>query len=218
MKTKFGKLTAIGVLALCLNACVDRDITVGPNDPSPLPTAPSSMPELIESLSDSDYRVRLAATYALKDMGQAAEPAVSALIVALSDDVSDVRASAADALGEIGPRAAPAVPALIEVLRSDDFVHARAEAAEALGKIGEVSAVPALADILYDQEGQEAYSFILIKAAQAIALLTDNSFPDSEPGPHGYRLNDDDVPLIVIAAKEWWENEGQYQEWPDPDR
>jgi hypothetical protein len=197
-----------------LNACVDRDIVIGPHDPSPLPTAPSTTSELIASLSDPDYRVRLFAIYALRDMGPAAELAIPVLILTLSDDVSDIRVSSADALGEIGPKAAPAVPSLIEVLRSDDFVHARVSAAKALGKIGDISAVPALADILWDQDAQEAYISIPIKAAQAIAQLTGNQFPDSEPGPHGYRLNDDGKPLIVIAAREWWESEGQYQEWP----
>lgn len=214
MTTRTSALAVIGILALCLNACVDRDIVIGPHDPSPLPTAPSTMPQLIASLSEPDYRVRLVATYALRNMGPAAAPAVPALIVTLSDDVSDVRVSSADALGEIGPQAAPAVPTLIEVLRSDDYVHARVSAAKALGKIGDVSAVPALADILWDQEAREAYISIPIKAAQAIAQLTGNSFPDSEPGPHGYRLNDDGEPLIVIAAREWWESEGKYQEWP----
>lgn len=214
MTTRSSALAVIGILALCLNACGDRGIVIGPHDPSPLPTAPSTIPELIASLSDPDYRVRLVATYALRNMGPAAEPAVPALIVTLSDDVSDIREASADALGEIGPKAAPAVPALIEVLRSDEYVHARVSAADALGKIGDVSAVPALADILWDQEAQKAYKFIPIQAAQAIAQLTGNQFPDSEPGPHGYRLNDDGEPLIVIAAREWWESEGKHQEWP----
>lgn len=207
-------LTIIGIFALCLSACSENGLVIGPHDPSPSPTAPSTLPELIESLSDSDYRVRLAATYALRDKGPTAKQAVPALITALSDEVGDVRASSADALGEIGPKAASAVPMLIGVLQSDEFAHARAEAAEALGKIGDPGAVPALANTLWDQEAQEEYSFILIEAAQAIARLTDNSFPDSEPGPHGYRLNEDGIPLIIIAARKWWETEGQYQEWP----
>ena len=215
--TRSSALAVIGILILCLNACVDRDIVIGPHDPSPLPTAPSTIPELIASLSDPNYRVRLVATYALRNMGSAAEPAVPALIVTLSDDVSDIRASSADALGEIGPKAAPAVPALIEMLRSDEYVQARAEAAEALGKIGDVSAVPALADILWDQEAEEAYKFIPIQAAQAIAQLTGNPFPDSKPGTHGYRLNDSGEPLIVVAARGWWESEGKFKEWPAVD-
>lgn len=204
----------LGMLILSLCSCGKRDIMIGPHDPAPLSTAPSTVTELVVSLSDPDHRARLAAIYALRDMGSAAEPAVPALIAALSDTVSDVRVAAADALGEIGPKAAPAVPALIEVLRSDDFVHARVSAAEALGKIGDVSAVPALADILWDQEAREEDISIPIKAAQAIAQLTDNSFPDSGPGSHGYRLNDDGEPLIVIAAQEWWQNKGMHQEWP----
>lgn len=207
-------LAVVGMIAFCLSGCLSRSVVFGPHNPSPSPTAPSTIPELIESLSDPNYQVRLVATYALRKMGGAAEQAVPALTATLSDDVSDVRASAADALGEIGPGAALAVPALIEILRSDDFVHARTSAAKALGKIGDTSAVPALAEILWDQKAQEAYKFIPINAAKAIAWLTDNQFPDSGRGSHGYRVNDDGEPLIVIAAREWWEREGQYQEWP----
>lgn len=214
MIMKGSTLVVLGVLALGLHACTRHDIVIGPHDSSPLPTAPPTIDELIESLSNPDYQVRLVATYTLRDMGSNAAPAVPALIVTLSDDVSDVRASSANALGEIGPGAAPAVPALVNVLRLDVYVHARAAAAEALGKIGDASAVPTLAEILWDREAQEAYISIPIKAAQAIAQLTGEQFPDSEPGPHGYRLNEDGEPLIVIAAREWWESEGKYQEWP----
>ena len=213
MTTRPNTLFMIGILALCLRACVNRDVVIGPHDPSPLPTAPSTILSLIASLSDPDYRVRLVATFALRDMGPAAEPAIPALLVTLSDDVSDIRVSSADALGEIGPKAAPTVPALIEILRSDEYIHARVSAAESLGKIGDISAVPALANILWDREAQEAYRFIPVAAAQAIAQLSGNQFPDSELGPHGYRLDDDGEPLIVIAAREWWESEGKYQEW-----
>jgi len=214
MMTRANVLAVLGLLALCLSSCGNGSIVIGPHDPAPLPTAPSTISELISSLSDPDYRIRLVATCALGNMEPAAEPAVPALMAALSDDVSDIRESAADALGEIGPNAASAVPALIEILRSDDSVHARVSAAEALGKIGDDRAVPALADILWDQEAEEEYISIPIKAAQAIAQLTGNPFPDSEPGPHGYTLNDDGKPLIVIAAREWWEREGRLQEWP----
>lgn len=196
-----------------LNACMSSDIVIGPHNPSPLPTAPSTMPELIISLSAPDYQVRLSAICALRDLGPSAESAVPALIVTLSDDASDIRIASAEALGEIGPKAALAVPTLVERLRLDDSVHTRVSAAEALGKIGDTSVVPVLASILWEQETRETYISIPIKAAQAIALLTGNQFPDSAPGPHGYKMNEEGVPLIITAAQKWWESEGQYQEW-----
>ena len=42
-------------------------------------------------------------------------------------------------------------------------------------------------------------------------------FPDSEPGPHAYKLNDEGKLLLVIAAQEWWESEGKHMEWPAVD-
>lgn len=211
---KLASFAMISTMALLLSGCASCAVAIGPHDPSPLPTAPSTIPELIESLSDPDYRVRLVATGALGEMGTAAEQAVPALIVTLSDDVSDIRAASAEALGEIGPASAPAVPALIETLRSDEFAHARANAARALGKIGDTSAIPALAETLWDSESQETYPFVPINAAKAIAWLTNKPFPDSEPGSHGYALDDDGTPLLVLAAQDWWESEGQYLAWP----
>jgi HEAT repeat protein len=170
------------------------------------------MPELLVSLSDSDYRVRLVAIAALRNMGTAAEPAVPALIVTLTDDVSDVRVVSAEALGAIGSRASPAVPALINALRSDDHGAVRASAAEALGKIGDACSVPILAEILQEPRSNENLS-IQIEIAQAIARLTHNQFPNAEPGLHGYKLNEEGEPIIVVAAQEWWQEEGKFRYW-----
>jgi len=204
-------MLVVGLFVLCTSACTCDNVVIGPHDPTPLPTASSTMSELIASLSDPDYHVRLASIYALRDMGSAAEPAVSALIIVLSDDVSDVRTAAAYAFGAIGPAGASAVPALVQVLRSDKYGPARVAAAESLGRIGDTSAVPILAEVLWDQG---AHMSLRIEVSQATAWLTGAEFPDCEPGPHAYKLNDEGEPLIVIAAREWWMSEGQYQEWP----
>lgn len=214
MIRKASRLTVIVAVTLCLGSCAADDIAVGPHGLKPLPTPPATIPELIRSLSDPDYGVRLAAIYALRDMKSDAVPAVPALTVCLSDDVSDVRIASAEALGEIGPGAASAVPALIETLQLDESGSARAIAAEALGKIGAVSAVPALASVLSCQEDGEINTSVCIEAAQAIAYLTGEPFPDSEPGPHGYRLNEHGEPVLVIAAREWWETSGRHETWP----
>lgn len=203
------KYTFFLVLFL-ITACANEIIIVGPNDPSPLPTAPSSLQELVISLSSADYRVRLAAIYALSEIGPSAEPAVDALTQNLSHDFSDVRVASADALGAIEEGAKSAVPALIKMLCFDEYVHARVSAAKALGKIGDTSAVPFLADILTNTEN---YKHLSIASAFALAQLTNQAFPDSQPGTHGYQLNENGEPLLVIAAREWWQKKGQYQDW-----
>jgi HEAT repeat protein len=213
-----GKLTKLRiipviVLAMCLSACADDGIVIGPHDPSPLPTAPSTMPELLASLSDSDYRVRLVAVAALRDMGPAAKPSVPALIVTLADNVSDVRVVSAEALGAIGLEASSAAPSLVNALRSDEHGAVRAAAAEALGKIGDACAVPVLAEALWNQEDVS----VRIKAAQAMAHLTGSQFPDSEWGAHGYKLAENGEPLLVITAQEWWREEGELQTWENCD-
>lgn len=75
---------------------------------------------LIQTMSDTDPRVRIVAIEALARMGPTAAPAVPNLIAALDDADLQVRREAARALGEIGPAAADAVPALIKALHSAD--------------------------------------------------------------------------------------------------
>jgi hypothetical protein len=115
------------------------------------PKPPTTLPELIAVLQDDDDAARLTAAWALKDMGPQAEPAVPALIENLHFYHSDVREAVAYALGEIGPGAKPAVPELIDVLQNDDVLTVRRAAAYALGQIGDASAIPALANVLYEK-------------------------------------------------------------------
>lgn len=84
---------------LSMSSCIN--IVVSPNNPDPLPTAPSSWDEIIHSLSSPDYGVRFVGIAKLRDMGPSAKSAVPQLIVALSDDSSDIRAITADALGRL---------------------------------------------------------------------------------------------------------------------
>jgi HEAT repeat protein len=140
------------------------------------------------------------------------------LTVVLSDDVTDVRAAAAYVLGDIGAVAAPAAtPALVRMLKTDETAAARVAAAEALGKLEDTRAVPFLAAVLYyaeDLYSEGASQSLMIEAAQSLAYLTGNPFTDSAPGPHGYRLNSDGMPVLVVEARDWWETEGRFQEWP----
>ncbi len=183
----------------------------GPVSPRPTVVLPSSVPELAKALSDPEEEVRFEAAQALAVKGRVTAPAVPALIHALTDSSQDVRECAAVALGEIGQAASSAVPALVRVLESDSYIHARMSAALALGKIGPsaVASVPNLIRVLDD-----ANPGLRGRAAYALAKITDSQWPDADGDGNGFYTSDEGELLIVIAAQEWWENEGKYQEWP----
>lgn len=142
-------------------------------------------------------------------MGPKAEPAVPALIDNLAvKRFSAVRESAARALGAIGPAAKPAVSHLTPLL-SDESVHVQLAVVEALARIGDKSAVPGLAQALNDE-----YVGISIASAKSIAKLTGREFPELYGA--SFSLDDNGIPILVKAAREWWINEGQYQNWQSP--
>ncbi len=173
---------------------------------SPLPTPPSTLPELIEDLSGDDELAKLSAIYRLAEMGDEATTAVPMLTKNLQDRHSnDVRIAAAFALGEIGPDAKSSIPEL-SLFMLTDFAHGSVAAAKSLGKIGDNSAVPALVQAL-----DHRYWVVGVTAAESIGILTDQQFTDF--GGSGYILDKDGVPLIILDAKKWWIQEGQYENW-----
>jgi PBS lyase HEAT-like repeat len=173
---------------------------------SPLPTPPSTLPELIEDLSGEDELAKLSATYRLAEMGPEAATAVPMLTTNLRDNHSyDVQKATAFALGEIGPEAESSIPELSSFMLTD-FAHGGVAAAEALGKIGDKSAIPVLVQAL-----DHRYSGVGIEAAESIAILTGQQFTDF--GGPAYTLDKNGVPLIILEAKKWWNEEGQYQNW-----
>jgi hypothetical protein len=182
-----------------------------------LPTAPARLPEVIDALSSYSGGARITAAQALPKFGKEAVAAVPALTENLHyETTSDVREAAAIALGRLGPDGRGAVPDLVDVLQNDDTVNVRSAAAEALGQIGDPSAVPALAGILYEDQITGHTDIVLaIHSAVSIARITGEKFLDAD-SQHGYRLNEEGIPLVVIAAREWWEKEGQFQDWGSP--
>jgi len=98
--------------------------------------------ELVNSLKDSDARVRLHAAGTLGEFGEQAVPAIAPLIARLKDDekglksgtVVPVRSWAARALGRIGPTAEAAAPALVS-LSKDTNSYTRMAADIALWRI-----------------------------------------------------------------------------------
>ena len=180
-----------------------------PGGCEPAPTPKGPLAELIHDLRSDDACLRLSAALAIAEIGENASLAVPALTTNLYyNGPWEIRASAAYALGQIGPASKPAVPVLIAALLAD-FMHVRSAAATALGTIGDASAVPALAVALQDDHSQMA-----IYAAEALAILTGQEFPGL--GGPGYELNDEGVPFIVVAAQQWWTQEGLQQSWITP--
>lgn len=197
------------LISACIRAPVSK-LTATPYEEFigiPQATLPTDITGLIVVLQSQDVEARIQATRVLGNMGPAAQPAVPALTQNLYHYNFEVRRAAAEALGKVGPGAQSSVPVLIVTLLEDSFVHARGAAAEALGKIGESMTVPALAAALADESDS-----VQIQSAISLALLTGQEFPDLDTNG-GYSLNQEGVPLIVEAAKGWWENEGRYQDW-----
>jgi HEAT repeat protein len=98
--------------------------------------AATALPQLVNGLQDSDDQVKMAAAWAISQIGPSANlSAVKALEQTLSDSNPRVRSLAAVALKGIGLRAVDAVPQLITAL-NDPIAFVRAPAADALGAIG----------------------------------------------------------------------------------
>ncbi|NJK81530.1 MAG: HEAT repeat domain-containing protein [Chloroflexaceae bacterium] len=195
-------LTAILVV---LSGCYAEDdlIEVGLS-----PTVPNTVPELIRVLSSDNAAARSRAAYVLAERPNEAVAAIPALIDNLNYQNSEVRIAAAHALGEIGPPAQSAVPKLMDMVEDQNLLtHVRRAAANALAQIGDVSAVPALAHALYDSEDIGT----TLRAAEAIELLTYQRFTAPDESRNMYV--DGRVLLVVAKAQQWWEQEGQHQDW-----
>ncbi|HVO97901.1 MAG TPA: DUF2961 domain-containing protein [Bryobacteraceae bacterium] len=106
-------------------------------------------PDVAAKLADSGADVRIAAAWALSQMGPAGAASVPGLIKSLADPDPLVRSLSAVALRSMGPKAFAAVPALIHAL-SDAEPTVRSPAAEAIGRIGPAAkaAVGALSERL----------------------------------------------------------------------
>ena len=202
------------ILGLILTGC--SNLPLGSPAPTPTPlmeidptiVLPDTVQELIPLLLGESDSYRFAAAIKLGKFGPEAAPAVPALVINLFyEGFYDVRQAAAWALGEIGSESKEAIPALTVVLLTD-FVHVRIEAAIALGKIGDMTAIYSLVKALDDED-----DFVAGEAARSIGLLTGLSFPGMNSS--GFILNENGVPEIVQAAKDWWEREGQYNDWLD---
>jgi HEAT repeat protein len=172
-----------------------------------LPTPARQLDEIIRNISSDDPGIRLVSIRALENLGDQATSAVPALRKALFDDWSEIRINSEIQLGSLGPKAIDSVSDLQTVLGNDMNINVREQAARSLGMIGSRSSVPILANTLYvDNE------YLTIESAEAIARITGEHFRDSGYAG-GYFSNSQGIPYIVIDARKWWQEKGQYQDW-----
>ena len=130
---------------------------------------PQFLPVLLESLEGEKVDRRTAAACVLREMGPAAEPAVSPLVKRLTDANLWVRELACEILGNVGSHAATAVDPLLALAKSDTpFVRRRAVLA--LGKIGPPAkaALPTLRKIQKDEPQND-----LVQAAETALFQID---------------------------------------------
>jgi HEAT repeat protein len=191
---RWRSLLLAGTLALCgtLSGCGRSSL---PDDD---PSAPPSAAEWIKRLQDGDPERRLAAAFALGQMGTAGKEAIPALCMVLAHDESwPVRKQSAESLVHIDPKGEECVQALGGALR-DEEAAVRAEAAKALAKLGPPArpTVDELIRLLTDDaplvrcEAANALGAIGEDAERALEYLRDVRSNDANPA---VRLAADDA-------------------------
>lgn len=194
---------------LALSGCVRNNSVSAPPvelEASPVAT-PSTFQQALVYMKSQSSDERILGMWAMLDYPDKSQEALPIIVQNLHyQENPAVRSAAARVLGELGPLATAAVFDLITVMQSDSSSDVRIDIAISLGNIGDRGAVPALAGNL-----EKDYNFAAF-SAKSISQITGENFPDSKSS--GFRLNDEGVPLIVIAAREWWNNTGQFEDWP----
>lgn len=178
--------------------------------PAPTPPAPpslklllSSLPGLIQALSDPDVRVRRTTVSALEWMGQDARPALSALLRSLSDSDVFVRWATVRTLGALAAGAEDTSPfsaadmdrvvqGLTRLLGGDEDLNARLAVLTALERIGPraEAAVPVLWATA--NRGDPTYRINVLRTLQGIGLAAIN-------GPAGAVETDGRMNLPPLA-------------------
>ncbi len=131
--------------------------------------AKTAVAPVTDALRDADLEVRVAAAWALTQIGPSAARSTPALASALSDSSARVRVLAALALKSIGAEAASALSPLVTALADPDE-HVRVSSAGAIGTMGPAAkgAVKALADRMF-VKGEVRN--VIIAAATALGQL-----------------------------------------------
>jgi HEAT repeat protein len=123
---------------------------------------PAATPALVNGLARRRPLPHHLVTDALRRIGPAALPALTA---AATHPDEHVRAQVVEAMGLVG--AVGAAPALIEKLRADHSPEVRGRAARALGRLGSPSGV----DVLLDATAHQEPTALRVTAAQALGAL-----------------------------------------------
>jgi hypothetical protein len=176
-----------------------------------LPTPASTLPELVENMSSDDMAVRRVSIYALDEYGDDAVSAIPALRNNLHVDDFQVQTAAIIALKHLGPKASSAIPDLIDLLHSDKNINVSVYAADALGFVGDRTVIPELAVGLFSENPYQSDD-VAISCAKSIARITGEQFTDYDSNG-AYTLSENGVPYIVLDAREWWLETGQYEDW-----
>jgi HEAT repeat protein len=193
-----------------MSGCVNITTPIAPPvelEVSPIVT-PSTFDEALLYMKSNSSEKRVLGMWAVLDYLDETQTALPFIVQNLYyQQDSDVRSAAARVLGELGPLAKLSVTDLLKVMQADPSPDVQVDIAIALGKIGDPMAVPALVDNLHDYKNNNLAAF----SARSISQLAGENFPDSNTS--GFSLNEQGVPLIVLAAQNWWLEKGQFQDW-----
>jgi len=195
------------VQILLVGGCVMRDVAITPQEMySTLDATPSSLDQVFDYLRSEEIEKRKQGISAAVNY----PAAYSQLIPIITESVyefenSEIRIVAARVLGQIGPAAKESVPDLIWLLENDEYIQVKRAVSFSLGQIQDQGAVPALAIFLYSEDASLAGI-----SAKSIAKITGINFVDSEKV--GFVLSNG-VPTVVLDARDWWEDTGQYLDW-----
>jgi len=160
-------------------------------------------------LTDPDPQVRMAAAWALSQMGAKGGAAAPALGQALADSNPKVRSLAAVALEAIGPAAAPALPELVRAL-NDPVDYVRVPAADALGEMGPAAraAVSPLAERLRVKDEQVMVLRSVAAALGNIGPVAKDALPALRETLHLLRVSYTvEAAILKIEGKPvptWW--------------
>lgn len=165
--------------------------------------------------------VRWAAASALGAIGLDASEAIPALMDLLENGATyNEQATAAIALSQmVSEESADSIlPRLVDALEHDSSM-VRDALVLAIGKTRQHARpyVPRLADLLWNEEDR----LVRGRAAYAIQVITENQFSNIPNQPYwdkGFKVNTEENELeIVLAARDWWQSEGQKENWEKND-
>ncbi|GAB6097625.1 hypothetical protein JCM14469_38790 [Desulfatiferula olefinivorans] len=192
---------------------------------------PSASTHVASFLHGGSVRLQLAAVYALADMGGASaiqklcealtadarigtviievlaqiqdHPALEKLTELLSSQFVDLRNAAIDSLIAIGPKA---IPFVIDNLKSDDddtLIHSL----NVLGNIGDITALPAILKIIYNQPSNPNVRFAVYEAMErlpssksAISLAQGLTDPVGHVAMAAAKAIDKNLSTVLVAG------------------